>query len=395
MVAADAAGFGFDRPNLAEWQGRRGEKWSTYAPDILPAWVAEMDFPVAPPIAAVLRSAWERSDLGYPRDALDEGIPDAFAARMEARFGWRVDPAAVVHLADVVQGIYLAISTLTSARAGVVVQTPIYPPFLDAVADNGRRLVENRLVAHADAFEIDFDALASAAGAGTEMLLLCHPHNPTGRVFRREELERLAALALERDWIVVSDEIHADLVFDRREHIPFASLAPEVERRTITLTSATKAFNIPGLRLAVAHFGDAELRRRFEAVPAHARGGISLLGIHATLAAWQESDAWLAAARAFLQERRDQLLARLRERVPEAICRVPEATYLAWVDGSGLPFEGDPAAFFHDRGRVAFSSGPNFGSGLESFFRINFATSTSLVDEIVQRMEIALGRAAR
>ena len=392
MAADDASGFGFETPNLAGWQGRRGEKWSTYAAGVLPAWVAEMDFPIAPGIADVLRSAWERSDVGYPRDALDEGIPVAFATRMSERFDWRPDPALVVQLADVVQGIYLAIANLTAPRAGIVVQTPIYPPFLDAVAENGRQLIENRLVPDAGGFAIDFDALEAAAGAGTEMLLLCHPHNPTGRAFRRDELERLAALALARDWIVVSDEIHADLVFDGRTHIPFASLAPEVARRTITLTSATKAFNIPGLRLAVAHFGDPQLRRRFEATPAHARGGISLLGIHATLAAWQGSAEWLDAVRAFLVQRRDQLVSSLRARIPELECYAPEATYLAWVDAAGLGIDGDPAAFFHQRGRVAFSAGPNFGAGLESCFRINFATSTQLVEEIVRRMEVALER---
>jgi len=372
--------------------GRRGEKWSTYPAEVLPAWVAEMDFPVAEPIHRVLTSMVASHDVGYPRDALDEGVTALFAERMQQRFGWKVDPERVELLSDVVQGMYLAIETLTEPGSGVVIQTPIYPPFLEAATDNGREIVENRLCHEPGGYSIDFDALERGIGPRTQMLLFCHPHNPTGRAFDRDELQALAEIVVRHGLVVLSDEIHADLVYAGRKHIPLASLGPEIAARTITLTSATKAFNIPGLRLAVAHFGSRELQEKFRRIPTHARGGIGLLGIHATIAAWRDGQPWLDHVRDYLEARRNQLHSLLEARVPEVIFRVPEATYLAWVDCRALELATDPAAFFLSEGRVAFSPGPNFGEGYSSYLRINFATSATLIDEVVERMARALGR---
>ena len=377
---------------MAALAGRCGEKWSTYPAEVLPAWVAEMDFPVAGPVHDVLASMVEHHDVGYPRDALAEGVAEVFAARMQSRFNWKVDPDRVELLTDVVQGIYLAVDTLTSPGSGLVIQTPIYPPFLTAATENRREIVENRLRHEVGGYGIDFVALEQAIGPRTEMLLFCHPHNPTGRVFSRVELEMLADIVLRNNLFVVSDEIHADLVHDGRSHIPMASLGPEIASRTLTLTSATKAFNIPGLRLAVAHFGSPEMQEKFRRIPVHARGGIGLLGIHATIAAWRDSQPWLDHVRTYLEQRRNQLGELLQARIPEVIFRVPDATYLAWVDCAGLSLEVDPAAFFLAEGRVAFSPGANFGEGYSSYLRINFATSAGLVEEAVDRMAQALGR---
>ena len=381
-----------DALTMAALAGRRGEKWSTYPPEVLPAWVAEMDYPVAAPVHEVLSAMVARHDVGYPRDSLSEGVREVFAARMAEQFDWKVDPARVELLSDVVQGMYLAVGTLTTPGSGLVIQTPIYPPFLQAASENGREIVENRLRHEALGYAIDFEALEEAIGPRTEMLLFCNPHNPTGRVFGREELEALAEIVLRHDLLVVSDEIHADLLYDERSHLPLASLGPEIAARTVTLTSATKAFNIPGLRLAVAHFGSRRLQEKFARVPAHARGGIGLLGIHATIAAWRDSQLWLDHVRGYLQQRRDQLGRLLQERIPEVIFRAPDATYLAWVDCAALSLEVDPAEFFLANGRVAFSPGPNFGVGYSSYMRINFATSAELVTEAVDRMALALGR---
>ncbi|MCA9511499.1 MAG: PatB family C-S lyase [Myxococcales bacterium] len=383
----------------AERLGRRlNEKWNTYPDkDVLCAWVAEMDFPLARPIRAVLERALETDDVGYAIALRDTGLADAFAARMDERFGWRVEPERCEILSEVVQGLYLSLLAYSEPGDGAVVQTPIYPPFLSAVRETGRALVENRLVrtgGPGDArFEIDFDALARDAGARTRVLLLCNPHNPTGRVFGRAELERLAALALERDWVVVTDEIHADLVFDGRRHVPFATLSPEVAARTVTLTSASKAFNIPGLRTAVAHFGSRELQQRFDgAVPRHVRGGIGILGIYATIAAWRDSQPWLDTVRDYLAANRDTALAYLGARCPEVVTTPLEATYLLWLDCSALGLAPSPARFLYEHGRIALSDGRAFGRGFEGFARLNLATSRAILEEILERFATAVER---
>lgn len=391
MVSSPLALPDFDRISLDDLRGRHSEKWSTYPAEVLPVWVAEMDYPVAEPIERVLRQALEKSDVGYPRDALDEGVPEAFARRMSERFSWSPDPSRVELLADVMQGMYLAVDALTEKETAVVIQTPIYPPFLLAAAENHREIVENRLVHTATGYQIDFDALERDIPPHARMFFLCNPHNPIGRAFTHDELARIGEIACREDLIVVSDEIHADLVYDGGRHIPFATLAPEVAERTLTVTSATKAFNIPGLRLAVAHFGSEDMQRAFNRLPARARGGIGLLGIYATLAAWQEGEPWLDHVRAYLADRRTQLGHLLADKIPEILYRPPEATYLAWLDCSRLELRSDPATVFREQGQVALSPGPNFGNGYEAFARLNFATSAALLSEAVDRMARAIG----
>jgi cystathionine beta-lyase len=369
---------------------RTGEKWQVYADDIIPAWVADMDFPVAEPIRRRLRRALEVSDLGYPLHPRPTGIPELFVERMERRFGWLPDVRRLELLSDVVQGIYVALEAYSERGQGVVVQTPIYPPFLQAVREMGRALVENRLVAGKDGYEIDFDALRTDVERDTRILLLSHPHNPTGRVFRREELAALAEIVLERDLIVVSDEIHADLVFPGQRHIPFASLGPEVEARTVTLTSATKAFSIAGLRLGVGAFGSADLRKRFLEVPRHIRGGLGGFGIEATRAAWSHGQPWLDAVLQYLEGNRDLVTRFVRERLPGVVHHPPEATYLAWLDCRALRLELSPYDFFLERAKVALSDGRHFGAAGEGFVRLNFATPRALLDEIFERLARAV-----
>lgn len=379
-----------DRRLLSE---RRSEKWHTYPTDILPAWVAEMDFPLAAPIQSELRRFTESSDVGYPIALAQTGLPEVFAERMQERFGWQADPGGVEILSEVVQGMYLALEAYSDPGDGVVVQTPIYPPFLGSVRDTGRRLVENRMQIGSERLEFDLDGLAASIDADTRLLLFCNPHNPSGRVYSRSELERLAELVIEHDLVVVSDEIHGDLLFDGRRHWPLASLGPEIARRTITLTSASKAFNIPGLRCAVAHFGDRSLQKRFNTVvPRHVRGGIGLLGLYASIAAWRWSQPWLDEVKPYLQANRDFAKAALADRLPEIGFCLPEATFLGWLDCRALELEGSPAAHFMRHGQLALSDGRLFGPGWEGFARLNFATSRPILTEVIERMAKALGR---
>jgi cystathionine beta-lyase len=382
----------FDDVDLETLRKKRGEKWREYGPDVLHAWVADMDFRVADVITQHLLETVRSSDLGYPINPRPGDLPTVFAKRMLDRFGWQVDPQRVLVITDVVQGIYVALQTLSEPGDGVVVQTPVYVPFLEAVRKMDRRMVNSALVPGPRGYEIDFDDLEARLDARTKIFLLCNPQNPTGRVFTRAELERLAELAIARDLVVIADEIWNELVHPGHRHVPFASLGPEVEARTITLTSATKTFNIAGLRCSVAAFGSDALKRRFDTVPRHLRGGIGSLGLSTTEVAWTSAQAWADEALAYLDGNRRFLAELLGRRIPAIRYTPPEATYLAWLDCRALALDTDPFTHFLERGRVGLSDGRRFGAGGEGFVRLNFATSRAMLEQIVERMARSLER---
>jgi cysteine-S-conjugate beta-lyase len=365
-------------------------KWNAYPPDVLPAWVADMDFDIAPAIKAALLAAIDRNDLGYPQPYLKSGLNEIFCARMRQRFDWQVAPEQVEFFSDVVQIIYLSLLTMTAPGDGVVIQTPIYPPFLQSITETERRAVIAPLVQGANGYAIDFEALAAQIDSRTKMLLLCHPHNPTGRAYTRDELQGLAELVLRHDLIVVSDEIHADLMLDERPHIPFASLSAEIASRTLTLTSPSKPFNIAGLCLACAVFGSEALRKRFSSFPSHVRGGRSALGIAAARAAWVEGDDWLNDVLVRLRHNRATVAEFCRQRWPLIKHAPPEATYLAWLDCRALQLDTEPYRFFLHEAKVALGEGPAFGEAGRGFVRLNFATSPVILGEVLVRMDAAL-----
>jgi cystathionine beta-lyase len=386
-----------DRGMRADFDSLRAEdlwrsdriKWRLYGDQVLPAWVADMDYPVAPPIQRALTELLERSDLGYHHVPLSPRLREALVARMHERFDWQVEPERVVPLVNALQGLDASVLLHSRKGEGVIVQTPIYPPFLAAVGRSGRRLVENVLLAGPERYEIEFDRLRADIDSDTRVFLLCNPHNPTGRVFELDELRAVAELALEHDLIVVSDEIHADLVYPGHKHIPFASLGPEVADRTITLTSATKAFNLAGLPCAFAVFGGDRAQQPFAELPPHLLGHCGILDDAATHAAWTQGQAWLDAVLGYLLENRDTMLDYIRREIPGIRVLRPEATYLAWLDCRGLEV-GDPYRFFLEHARVAFNRGTDFGTPGEGFVRLNFATSAAILGRILERMAEAV-----
>ncbi len=380
----------FDDLDLATLRRRRGEKWQEYPSDVLAAWVADMDFPVAEPISRYIEQAVRDGDLGYPINPTPGALPTVFAKRALERFGWQIDPHRVLVLSDVVQGIYLGIHTLSEPGDGVVVQPPVYPWFLKATEELGRRRIENELAAGPRGYEIDFDDLRAKLDPRARILLLCNPQNPTGRVFTRAELERVAALAIERDLIVISDDVHHDLVYPGQRYTPIATLGPEIEARTITLTSATKAFNFAGLRCGVAVFGSDALKRRFETLPSHLRGGLGNFGLVASEIAWTSCQPWLDEVLAYLDGNRAFLAKFVKERLPGVGHVSPEATYLGWLDCRKLGLEPDPYRFFLNRARVALSDGRRNGPGGDGFVRINFATSRAILTQILERLAQSL-----
>jgi cystathionine beta-lyase len=375
---------------------RRGAKWRANGEDVLPAWLADMDFAVPDAVQAALARLVEERDYGYPLRTGVEGLEAAFARRMRDRFRWELDPARVVPVADLVQAIVAAVIAFSERGDGVAVQTPIYPPFLTAIASTGRRRVVDALVDDGRRLAPDPDGLARTVDAGTRILLLCNPHNPSGRVLGREELEAIARVAVERDLVVVADEVHCDLVYAGARHMPLATLGEEVAARTVTINSATKSFNIAGLRCGVMHFGSERLLRRFrQAFPDRLLGQVSVTGVDATIAAWREGQPWLDAVLELLAANRERLAAWVAETVPAIHHHRPEATYLAWLDCGALALPAASARdFFLEEARVALSGGPDFGPGAERCVRLNFATSPAILEELLARMAAALERAA-
>jgi len=392
--------------SIEQLRARRGNKWRRFPPDVLPAPVADMDFAVPDEVQEAIEAVVRLRDYGYgtgsgAREGA-EGLPFAFAEYASTYFDWgdhKVDPDGVLPLGDLIQGMYSSVYAFSEPGDGVVVQTPIYPPFLDTIATTGRRMVENRLVDDGTKYAVDVDGLRQVIDKETRLLMVPNPHNPTGRAFTRDELVVMAEVAVEHDLIVVSDEIHADLVYPGRKHIPFASLGADVAARTITLTSATKGFNIPGLRCALMYFGSQELKERFHRrMPARLLGYPNVIGIDATIAAWRHGQPWLKQVMTILEANRKTLTAFMEKEMPGVKYRQPEATYLAWLDCRGLNISGSPFEFFLDKAKVGLMEGANFGEAGVGCVRLNFGTSPKILEQILARLaesvrEVALAPA--
>jgi cystathionine beta-lyase len=357
---------------------RGSAKWAAYPPDVLPAWVAEMDFPLAEPVKAALHSAIERDDTGYLGSDL-LGVPDAFAAFAERRLGWSVDPEQVSVATDVMVGIEELLQVVTAPGAGVIVTPPVYPPFFHDVRHAGREIVEAPL-AGAD---LDLGAIERAFEAGAEALLLCNPHNPLGRVWSAGELAAVADVAAEHGAWVISDEIHGPLA---REYTPFL----QVSERAFALTSASKAFNLAGLKLGLIVTAGGEARDRVARMGSEGHWRAGYLGAVAAEAAFRDGDEWLDETLATLEGNRHLLAELLAERLPDVRYTPPQAGFLAWLDCRALGLGDDPAAAFLERGRVALSRGLDFGAQGAGFARLNIGTRPELVDEAVARMAAAL-----
>ena len=378
--------FGLRSLDVTALRCRGGAKWQAH-PVAYAAGVADMDFPVAPAVTEALRELVDRGELGYPNWGGPQARSPAatmFPGRMADRYGWSCDPAQVRDLVDVIQGVRATVLHCSRPGDGVVLHVPAYFPFLATIDDMGRRLVP----VHYDGAErrFDYDRLdAELAATGATVWILCHPQNPLGHVFDRRELERIAELAARHDLVVVSDEIHADLVMPGSTHVPFESLGSDVSARTVTVTSSSKAFNLAGLRWAVMHTGHAPLREALDALPSHYLGAPNVMAVAATVAAWTAGSDWLEAVIGVVDENRRALVDLLARHLPGTCYTPPAATYLAWVDCRALGLGDDPAVTFRERG-VELSPGPQFGEPGLGHVRINLATSPSVLSELVRAM---------
>ncbi len=373
--------------SLADLRQRQSLKWRLYGDDVLPLWVAEMDVLPPEPVVRAVSDAMARGDTGYP---WAPDYAEALAGFAQRRWGWAPEPRDARLVANVMTGVSEVLRLVTGPGDAVVVNSPVYPPFYGFVHNLGRRVVEAPLSADG---RLDPETLAVAFGEGTRgggraAYLLSSPHNPTGAVHTVDELTTAGELAAAHGVRVVVDEIHAPLVYAPTRFTPYLSLP--VGASAFSLMSASKGFNLAGLNAALALAG-AEAAAELARMPEEAAFGASHVGVLAQAAALRDGDAWLEALLGGLDSNRRLLAELLAEHLPQVGYRVPQATYLAWLDCRALGLGTDPAAVFRERGRVALSPGPGFGTGGEGHARLNFATSPAVLAEAVERMTSGIG----
>ena len=385
--------YDFDR--IIDRRGTESNKWHKYPPDVLPLWVADMDFASPEPVIRALRERVEHGVFGYGVEQPE--FHQVMHDRFLKRYGWKVEPEAMVLMPGVTPGNNTACRAFGGPGDGIVMQLPVYPPILRLPDNVGMSRDAASLVRESDGrYTIDFDAFERAITPRTRMFVLCNPHNPVGRVFTREELLRIAEICLRHNLIICADEVHGDLIYTGHSHVPIASLDPAIEARTITLLAPSKTFNLAGLKTSMAVIPNHALREKFMAARVDMVQTGNILGYTAMLAAYRDGQPWLDELLRYLESNRDFLVKHVRSNFPGIEMGVPEGTYLAWLDcrRAGIP-RNDPFTFFLESGRVAFNDGTTFGPGGEGFVRLNFGCPRSLLVQGLERMSAALARLPR
>ena len=381
----------FDFTTSANRAGTDSQKWQKYAgKDILPMWVADMDFQSAPAIVEALHRRVDHGIFGYARPV--KSTVDAIVEAMQARYQWKIDPAWIVWLPGLVVGLNVTAQAFAAAGEDVVTLAPVYPPFMSAPKNSGRNSVTVPWAPNAtgDRWEIDWEALERAISPQSKVFFLCNPHNPLARVWRRSELEQLAEFCLRHNLVLCSDEIHCDLILDPSlPHVPTALLGEDIAARTVTLMAPSKTYNVPGLGTSLAIIPDAMRRARFVRATAGIVAEVTCLGFTACEAAYRDCEPWRQGLLATLRSNRDAMLSFLARELPMIRVEAPiEATYLAWLNVSalGLP---DPIAHFEAHG-VGLSDGAFFGAKRGTHVRLNFGCTRATLDEALRRMKRAV-----
>lgn len=364
---------------------RTSEKWREYPADVLPLFVAESDFPLAPAVTAALRRAVELGDTGYT--ASRTPLAAAFAGFARRRFGWEVDPAGIRSTADVSMGIVELLRRVTRPGDRVVVTPPVYPPFYDLVDEAGA-VVERVPLAQSAAggWALDLPGIEAALAGGARAVLLCNPHNPTGTVHPAETLAALAELAKTFGAAVISDEIHAALTYPGTTFTPFLAASPAAAEVGFAVTSASKAFNLAGLKCALMITAGERSAEVVRGLPIEVEWRTGQFGMLAGTAAFSDGDDWLDGVLVTLDRHRRLLAELLAEELPAAVYRVPDAGYLAWIDLRGLGWGDDPARRILRDAKVALHFGPHFGDEGRGFVRLNFACAEEVLSDAVRRM---------
>ena len=359
-----------------------GAKWSKYGPDVLASWVADMDFPPDPQIGEAIIDVCRRGDLGYNFGALDR-VHSTWAAWVKRRHGIDLDTERMTTFTGALHAMEVVMDVMTEPGDGVVVFTPVYHVFINATLSGGRRVVEVPLGPDST---LDAEAFAAACDDTTKLVFFSQSHNPTGRIYTSEELQAFGRVAAEHDLTVVSDEIWADLAHAPNRHLPMLVGDPSLANRTITIGSASKAFNLASLSLAVAHVGDQRVLDAMDAQSAHLHGRPSALSAEGTIAAWGHGEPWLNDTMAKITRNRDHLADRLAAEIPEVGYAPPESGYLAWLDFGATSLGADPASVLLEKAGVALNRGVEFGSNSDGFARLNFATTPEILDMVIDRI---------
>lgn len=383
----------FDFDHIIDRRDTGSMKWDTGEKDLLPLWVADMDFSAPPAVIEALKSRVDHGIFGYAAPSKD--FDSILCDWLQRRHGWKADPGHFCFCPGVVPAVNILIQALTQPGDKVILQTPVYYPFFEAVRNNGRQILENRLAFDGQRYEMDFEDLeAKAADPRATLLVLCSPHNPVGRVWTREELERLGRICAENGVFVVADEIHGDLIHRGHRHIPFASLGDGFARNSATCVAPSKTFNLAGLQFSTIIIPDGTARQRFANIMVSL--GIkrsNLMGIAAAEAAYRDGEPWLEALLDYLGGNLALVRNFVKERLEGVRLIEPEGTYLAWLDFSGLGLSQEELEkLMLEKAKVWLDEGYIFGSGGPGFERIVLACPRSILREALERIATALGR---
>jgi cystathionine beta-lyase len=363
-------------------------KWSLYDEDVVPMWVADMDFRSAEPIIEALRARVDHGVFGYSRPS--EMLSRALQERMHRLYRWDIQDPDILYVPGIVTALNIAYQTFAGAGEGIVAQPPVYFHFLRDPEQHGRILLDTPLVPNGDRYEIDFDRLEHAITPHAKLFVLCNPHNPVGRVFTEAELSRIADICLRHNLVLCSDEIHCELLYPPHRHIPIASMDPEIAARTVTLMAPSKTYNVAGLECGYAIIKNPELRKRWKDFSYGLIPGVNIAGHVAALAALRDGQEWLDQVLDYLRGNRDFVSEYIRENMPSIRMFTVEATYLAWLDCRNAQLPENPADFFLKHARVGLNDGAEFGRGGENNVRLNFACSRKLLAHALERMKEAL-----
>lgn len=386
--------YNFDQ--VVDRRNSDSTKWKVYGADVVPLWVADMDFESPAPIRQALVERVQHNVFGYGWDSAM--LRQVLVDRMQNRYGWKIQPSDIVFLPGLVCGLNVVSRAIGEAGDGILVNTPVYPPFLSAPPNQGKvtQTADQLVTLHNGHlhYEIDFDVFEQTIQSNTKLFILCNPHNPTGRAYTRAELQRMGEICLKHNMVICSDEIHCDLMLGGNEHVPMASVDPEIAQRTITLMAPSKTFNVPGLGCSFAIIQNESLRKQVEKAAMGIVPHVNVLGMVAAEAAYgdPECDAWLMALRQYLTANRDFLVKYVDTHFPNVKTTVPQATYLAWLDWRGTEIGGNAYKFFLEEAKVALNNGINFGQAGEGFVRVNMGCPRATLEEGLERMRKALNR---
>ncbi len=382
--------YNFDEPVTRA--GSDSGKWRVYGDDVLPMWVADMDFRSPEPILKAIHARVDHGVFGYGGES--QRLQEVIAERMINLHGWQITPEDVVLIPGLVCGLNVVSRAIGNPGDGVVVSTPVYPPFLSAPTNQDRVLQTASLALQIDGqkmhYDMDLAAFEAAVQPNSELFILCNPHNPVGRAYTKAELTGMAEICARHDLVICSDEIHCDLLLGGTKHLPIAALDPEIADRTITLIAPSKTFNVPGLGCSAVIVQNAELRQKVNKAAGGIVPHVNVLGIAAAIAAYTECQDWLDGLLSYLTANRDFVVDFVTEHMPRLRVTAPEATYLAWLDCNQAGLEGNPYEFFLKEAKVALNDGARFGDEGKNFVRLNFGTQRALLEEGLTRMRDAM-----